>query len=283
MVVILAAVLAGLSVGLLIYATAESVLPRLLARFSEKEGEVSASIALVADGEGTARQLVLLKFVGPLVGLVLVYWMSESPVFALAMAAAVFFVPDIVIENMIRRRRDRLEAQASDVMMALSSGLKSGLTLEQAIDDIAENMAAPASEEFALIRQRIDAGQLPVAAFRAAEERIQIPRLTLIFQTIVVSLERGGRLASLMDRLSEATREIERVEERVRTETAGIRMSSYIMLGMPFVLCGLLYLAEPNQVLILFNTFFGNVVLVIALAFEVAAYFIMKRIIDLDV
>jgi len=97
-------------------------------------------------------------------------------------------------------------------------------------------MNAPASQEFGLIRQRIESGQLPAAAFRYADARLQIPRLTLIFQTIVVSLERGGRLASLMDRLAVATKEIERVEERVKTETSGIRMSSNIMLAMPIVI-----------------------------------------------
>jgi len=49
------------------------------------------------------------------------------------------------------------------------------------------------------------------------------------------------------------------------------------------VICGLLYLVEPNQVLILFETLVGNVILVIALMLEVGAYFIIQRLIDLDV
>ena len=86
-----------------------------------------------------------------------------------------------------------------------------------------------------------------------------------------------------MDRLAAATKEIERVEERVRTETSGIRMSSNVMLAMPFLICSLLYVIEPNQVLILFDSFVGNVILVFALGLEVGAYFIIQRLIDLDV
>jgi len=283
MVVVAAIVLAGIAAAAGIYALSDIVIPRATAQFAAKELEISATIEQASASATSARQLVYLKFIGPVVALIGLYWISSSPVFALALAAATYFVPDIVIQRIVRRRRDRLELQASNIMLALSSSLKSGLTIEQAVDDIAENMQAPASEEFALIRQRIDAGQLPSEAFKAAEKRLQIPRLTLIFQTIVVSLERGGRLASLMSRLAEATREIERVEERVKTETAGLRMSSNIMLVMPVLICGLLYLVEPNQVLLLFNNLVGNIVLVIAIALDIGAYFIMKRIIDLDV
>ena len=283
MVVVAAIVLAGIAAAVGIYALSDIVIPGATAQFAAKELEISATIEQASASATSARQLVYLKFIGPVVALIGLYWISSSPVFALALAAATYFVPDIVIQRIVRRRRDRLELQASNIMLALSSSLKSGLTIEQAVDDIAENMQAPASEEFALIRQRIDAGQLPSEAFKAAEKRLQIPRLTLIFQTIVVSLERGGRLASLMSRLAEATREIERVEERVKTETAGLRMSSNIMLVMPVLICGLLYLVEPNQVLLLFNNLVGNIVLVIAIALDIGAYFIMKRIIDLDV
>lgn len=283
MLVMAAVALAGVAAAAGLYALFDMLIPRISARFSAEELEISATIEQASASASTARQLVYLKFVGPFIALIGLYWISNSPVFALALAAATYFVPDVVIQRIVRQRRDRLESQASDVMLALSSSLKSGLTIEQAVDDIANNMQAPASEEFSLIRQRIDAGQLPSDAFKAAEQRLQIPRLTLIFQTIVVSLERGGRLASLMSRLAEATREIERVEERVKTETAGLRMSSNIMLAMPILICGLLYLVEPNQVLLLFNNFVGNIVLVIAIALDIGAYFIMKRIIDLDV
>ena len=144
-------------------------------------------------------------------------------------------------------------------------------------------MHPPMSEDFALIRERIDAGQTPINAIKSANERLEVPRLGLIFQTITVSLERGGRLASLMDRLAESTREIERVEERVKTETSGLRLSARIMAFMPLVLGLMLYVADPKMVTLLFDTFFGNVVLVIAIALDIGAYLIMKKLIDLDV
>jgi Flp pilus assembly protein TadB len=86
-----------------------------------------------------------------------------------------------------------------------------------------------------------------------------------------------------MDRLSVAMREIQRVEERIDTETSGLRLSSRIMVFMPVVICGLLYLADPAQVTMLFTTVAGNFILVLAIAMDIAAFRMMQKIIDLDV
>ena len=207
----------------------------------------------------------------------------NSLVFGIFLGIVIYLLPEVLLDNILRRRRERLEAQTADVMTALSASIKSGMTIEQAFSEMVDTMYPPISEEFALIRERIDAGQPVIAAVKSADKRLQVPRLSLIFQTICISLERGGRLASLMDRLAESTREIERVEERVRTETAGLRLSARIMFLMPFFICGLLYLIEPDQVMLLFDNLIGNIVLVIAIAMDISAYFIMKKLIELDI
>ena len=55
------------------------------------------------------------------------------------------------------------------------------------------------------------------------------------------------------------------------------------MVFVPFVICGFLYLAEPEQVTMLFTTLIGNVILVLAIAMDIAAFRAMQKIIDLDV
>lgn len=283
MALILGLICTLVAVTALVLVCADWLADRIGSAIADERDRIATTFEAVFEENASPAFLAQLRYLGPLVALIVITWVTGKIMFALLAAVVIYVAPKIIIERIVKGRREKLEQQASDVMLALSSSLKSGLTVEQAVDDIASNMNAPASQEFGLIRQRIQSGQLPAAAFRAADARLQIPRLTLIFQTIVVSLERGGRLAALMDRLAAATKEIERVEERVRTETSGIRMSSNVMLAMPFLICSLLYVIEPNQVLILFDSFVGNVILVFALALEVGAYFIIQRLIDLDV
>jgi tight adherence protein B len=199
------------------------------------------------------------------------------------MGIIVYLIPGVLVKSIVNKRREALENQTSDVMTALNATVKSGMTLEESIGEIATTMRPPVSEEFSLIKDRIDAGQTIASALRTADQRLEAPRLSLILQSIIVSQERGGKLASLMDRLSEAMREIERVEERIKTETSGLRLSARIMVFMPFVICGFLYIASPEQVTMLFTTIIGNAILVLAIAMDIIAFRSMQKIIDLDV
>lgn len=230
-----------------------------------------------------AKLFVILKYAGSATAFAFGMLVMNSFVFGAFMGAIVYAVPGLLLNNIVKGRLERLEEQTSDVMTALSATIKSGMTLEESIGEIADKMRPPVSQEFKLIKDRIDAGQTIVSALRAAEKRLEAPRLSLILQSIVVSQERGGRLATLMERLSEAMREIERVEERIKTETSGLRLSARIMVFLPFVICGFLYLAEPAQVTMLFTTAIGNVILVVAIAMDILAFRAMQKIIDLDV
>lgn len=280
---IIAYALIAVSVTALVYAGLQSFVPVAVTRWRSDQEEIDDKLQNIFYTSSEARTFLILKYGGTLAAFFIGLWFMNSLVFGIFLGIVIYLLPEVLLDNILRRRRERLEAQTADVMTALSASIKSGMTIEQAFSEVVDNMYPPISEEFALIRERIDAGQPVIAAVKSADERLQVPRLSLIFQTICISLERGGRLASLMDRLAESTREIERVEERVRTETAGLRLSARIMFLMPFFICGLLYLIEPDQVMLLFDNLVGNIVLVIAIAMDISAYFIMKKLIELDI
>lgn len=280
---ILAYCTSALSVGLFVFLFLQKTLPTAKERWLAGEAEIAEKLHNIFYTQSSPRTFQILKYIGAFATLLIGTFFLNSIVFGAFLAVIVYLLPNVILDNILAHRRERLEEQTADVMTALSASIKGGMTIEQSFDEIVQTMNPPISEEFALIRERIDAGQPVVAAVRSADQRLDVPRLGLIFQTIVISLERGGRLASLMDRLANSTREIERVEERVKTETSGLRLSARIMVFMPFAICGLLYMIEPNQVLLLFNNVIGNVILVLAITMNIGAYFIMKKIIDLDV
>lgn len=275
--------LAFLSSTILVYLLLRRFYPRVRGRLDADYLEVDQTLKGVFYTNHDAKAFIVLKYGGSLAALLVGVLFFNSFVFGLFMAAIVYVIPGVLLRRIVNSRRDALDAQAGDVMTALSATVKSGMTLEESIAEIATNMKPPVSQEFSLIKERIDAGQTIVSALRAADRRLQAPRLSLILQSIIVSQERGGRLASLMEGLSEAMREIQRVEERIKTETSGLRLSARIMVFLPFVILGFLYVAEPSQVTMLFTTPAGNIILVAAIAMDIAAFRMMQKITDLDV
>jgi tight adherence protein B len=283
MILIAAIVLAFVSVAGIVYSVLTGFYPPMHARIRSHYLEVDKTLSGIFYTDYDAKLFVGLIYGGPVVALLAGIFILDSLIFGLFVAVVLYWLPSIILERIVRNRQETLEQQTSDVMTAFTACIRSGMTLEESIEEVATRMRPPVSQEFGLIKERIDAGQTVISALRAADKRLDLPRLSLVFKSIIVSQERGGKLATLMDQLSESTREIERVEERVKTETSGLRLSSRIMVFMPVIICGFLYFADPAQITMLFNTLIGNVILCIALALDIAAFRIMQKLIDLDV
>jgi tight adherence protein B len=204
-------------------------------------------------------------------------------VFALLSGGLVFAAPPFLLNLAAHRRRDKLEAQVLDVIGSISATSKAGMNLLQSVEEVATRMPPPISQEFAMILERVRTGQPLEAALEACDRRLDIPNLSLVIQSILVNQERGGRLPELLEKISLSLREIHRVEERVKTETSGIKLSSKLMAAMPLVIGFLLYLASPDHILMLFNTLLGNLILLAVVALDAIGFSIIKKLGDLEV
>src|SRR5690606_14852956 len=235
--------LAFLSAGLIAYLGSTVFYPPLRARVESDYLEVDRTLKSIFYTAYDARIFVALKYGGTIVAFSVGMFLFNSFVFGAFMAGIVYPVPGMLLNRIVNGRRDKLDHQTSDVMTALSATVKSGMTLEESITEIAANMRPPVSQEFALIKQRLDSGQAIASPLKAAAGRSQAARLSLMLQSMIASQERGGRLSAWMGRLSGAMREIGRVEERIKPEPSGLRLSARLMVFLPFVIGGFLYIA----------------------------------------
>jgi tight adherence protein B len=283
MMLIAAYILTFFSAALIVYTALTEFYPQVRSVIQANYLGIDQTLKGIFYTDYDAKVFTGLRYGGSLAGFLIGLLLFQSLIFGLFIAVVTYWIPGLLVDRIVRQRQEALESQTSDIMTAFTSCIRSGMTLEESINEVATKMRPPVSQEFSLIMERINAGQTVVSALQAADNRLQLPRLSLVFQSIIVSQERGGRLAALMDQLSESTREIERVEERVKTETSGLRLSSRIMVFMPVVICGFLYIADPAQVTMLFNTLIGNVILVIAIGLDIAAFRMMQKLIELDV
>lgn len=276
-------VLAFCAAAGLAYVASTDYRPRLAAALAGQERLVSDTLDSLYLAEWSAKSFVRLRFLAAPASLLLVYLLTRSWVFGLLVAVVLFALPQVLLERAIKKRRERIEAQVGDLIHSLVATTKSGMNLHQSLQEVTARLPAPLAQECAVISKRVETGQSVEAALVEADSRLQIPNLSLVLQSLVVNERRGGKLPALLDRIGRSLREIERVEERVKTETSGIRLSSRIMAAMPLVVCFLLYLASPEHVLMLFETALGNLLLAGALALDYAGFTMIRRLSELEV
>jgi tight adherence protein B len=268
---------------LLLQALLGAAAPVTLGYVMQKEAAFEEALKDLFVRDVTARRLVQVKFIGPFVVAGLVYLVTGKPVFAVALAAGTFLAPDAWLARVRFRRRERLEVQAVDVINAIATTTKAGLTLRESLDEAAGKLPAPASEELGIVCERLRTGQALDAALMAAEKRLAIPGYTLLIRALIVNRERGGRLADLLERASDTLRELAKLDEKVKSQTSGIRLAARIMVCMPVVLGGILYMMDPSSINVLFDSFLGNVILVVIGVMDIVGFLMLQKLANPDI
>src|SRR5215216_6050495 len=184
-----------------------------------------------------------------------------------------------------RRQSGRLNAfnnQLADTIVLMGNSLRSGMSLLQAMDMVAREGNPPISEEFGRVTREIGLGISPQDALLHLVRRIRSEDLDLMVTAINVQHEVGGNLARILNTIADTIRERVKLKGEIRTLTSQMRMSGYILAGLPVAVSGVLLLASPKYMMPLFG--WPYLLLPIAGAVSVMiGFLVIKQIVNIEV
>ncbi|MEM6554003.1 MAG: type II secretion system F family protein [Planctomycetota bacterium] len=211
------------------------------------------------------------------------YLISGQLLVALALAAAAFFLPNLIFKHLAYKRRDKLNRQLVDGLTTLASGVRAGLNLTQSMQLVVDNHTGPIKQEFGQLLREYSMGLDLNQAMRNAANRIGSPLYRLTFTAIEMHRLRGGDSGESMDRIAESVREIQRLEGKLDAITSQGRTQANMMAAMPIVMLGILYLMIPEQVGLLFTDPTGRIILLIVIALIALGHAWIKKIMKIDI
>jgi tight adherence protein B len=205
---------------------------------------------------------------------------GAPPPFALLAMLVGLVSPFVVLKIMAQRRTKEFDRQLPDVLATIASTLRAGHGLRTALRAIADDAAAPASEEFSRVLGEERLGRPLDEALAAMCERIGSPDLEYVATAVNVQSQTGGSLAGLFDTLSETVRERQRHARKVKALTSLGRMSAIVLVAMPIGLAGLMTLISPQYMTPLFTTSGGHVLIGICLTSMAIGALFLKQIVS---
>jgi tight adherence protein B len=275
--------LACITIGVACFLLAGPVfgrLGRLVRRF-----EAAADVVLVEMFMfNVTPRMVTVGFLAIVAFCTLVFWMIIPGVVALVVGAGIGIgLPALLVYLMIRRRRAALEVQLLDGLISLANGMRAGLNLGQSLALIEDHGEVPLSQEFGLINREIEHGASIDVALDNASRRLKSHNYRLLFAAMKTTRLRGGNMPDTLDRLGESLREIIRLEEKVKAQTAQGRMSAIFMGLMPLVVIGIYYLIDPPGVEMLFNDAIGQSILAGCLVLNLLGFLWIHKIVSFEI
>jgi tight adherence protein B len=182
-----------------------------------------------------------------------------------------------------RKRVDKIVIQMIDALNLMSNGLKSGLSVAQALGLVVQEMPNPIQQEFQYILNQNKLGVSLEEAFNGFAKRVQSDDVEMFVTSVNILKETGGNLAETFDTIVSTIRERIRVEKKIASMVAQGFYQGILVMGVPPVMGVTLYQSDPETMTPMFTTPLGWVMILAVLGLEVAGFFVIMRIVKIDV
>ena len=208
---------------------------------------------------------------------------SRSLVIAAAAGAAAAVAPRIVLAWLRRRRLETMEQQLPDALLMIAGGMKAGVSLTQAIQQLVLEARPPISQEFDLTLREQRLGVSLDEALDNLNRRVPLQSATLAVSAMRIATETGGQLAETLERASHTLRSKLAMEGKIRALTAQGKLQAWVVGALPLFLLFVLNEMEPQAMNLMFTTQMGWATLLVIGLLELFGVLIIRKIVDIDV
>jgi tight adherence protein B len=229
------------------------------------------------------RKLFIANIAFMAIGGVLVWLATGSALLGLVMFGAIALMPRLLYKFMRLKRQQKFEEQLPDALMMLSGGMRAGVGLSSAIQQLVQEAQAPISQEFSLMLREQRLGVTVEQSLTNLNRRMPTQTTTLVVSAMRIASETGGGLAETLERTSHTIRSRLQMEGKIRALTAQGKLQAWVVGLLPIVLMVILNKMEPEAMSLLWNTRMGWATLTVIAFFEFMGIYVIRKIIAIDV
>lgn len=227
-------------------------------------------------------QLLTLRIMGAFAAF-LVGFFTLNIFFAMAFAAMAYVIPGFYLNNLRRKRVWKVEEQLVEGLELLGNSLKSGLTMQQAVELLVREFPSPIKQEFALVLSESRLGVEFTDALANMAERLKSNIVQILAAGVNVTKKVGGDLTVIFSNIAQTIRDQANIEGKLNAVTAQGRFQGLILGFMPFALVVILYFVDPGHIDVLFGYQIGRWAFAAVVIMVILAQLWIRKLLDIDV
>jgi tight adherence protein B len=248
-------------------------------QFKQNASRNLAAMFLFIDGD----RLFFLNIAAVIAIFLVVLLITGNVIIAALPAVAVGASTPIVLRILTQRRRNQIVQSMPDTLMSMAANMKSGLAMTQAIETVVSFEKGPLAQELDLLLRELRLGVAFDLALDHFYERIPRVEIQLLTAAMKISRETGGNLAETLERISATLRSKLQMEGKINSLTAQGKLQGWVMTALPIMLGVVLFRMEPKAMSYLFTEWYGWAVIGVIATLEMVGFFIISKIVSIDV
>jgi tight adherence protein B len=200
-----------------------------------------------------------------------------------AMVALSMYVFKKFIEGKAKKRAKQFNEQLEMVLRMMSSGLRVGLGLRQALLLVTQDVADPARVEFARAVGETNVGKTLNDALDSLALRMPSDECNMMVDAIKVQSQTGGNLAKILEHLAATIKGRRQLRRKVAALTGEARAGAWVIGALPIFVGGFVVLTQPEMRESMLNTPVGHIGLLIFFGLEGSGVFCLIRMLKLNI
>ncbi|MBN8441743.1 MAG: type II secretion system F family protein [Thauera sp.] len=212
-----------------------------------------------------------------------VWLLTEMPVAGVAAGVILALAPRTAFRILRQRRLERYEQQLPDALLVIAGGLRAGVSLTLALQQVVRESRPPISQEFDLLLREQRLGVSIDDALDKLAQRIPLQAMTLVVSAMRIANETGGSLAEALERAATTVRSQLAMQAKIRALTAQGKLQAIVVGLLPLALLLILGRMEPDAMTLMWSTSIGWATLATIALLEFFGVLLIRRIVTIDV
>jgi len=181
------------------------------------------------------------------------------------------------------KRFEKFEELFPAAIDTLARAVRAGHAFTTALEMISDEVAEPVCSEFRQLFEEQKFGMPVRDALMNLTDRMPLVDVKFFVTAVMLQRETGGNLAEILDNLSYVIRERFKIQRQVRVYTAQGRLTMALLMGMPPIIVTVMVVLNPSFIRPLFADPIGHMLLVAGITLQTIGYFVIRKIIRIQV
>ena len=228
--------------------------------------------------------------VGYLIGFAVLFLFYHNLIFSLVGGCLAYLFLGWHKKHLAEKRRIFLTTQFKDLLYSLSASVAAGHQIEKAMEDAVENLSLVYHESTPMVKE------LKQMVKGISENRESDVNLLLDFarrsncedirnfvQVYITCRTMGGNLEKVLKNTIEILLDKMSIEKEIKTLTAQKKFEGKIISAMPLAIIVFLNVFSPDYLLPLYTTVGGRIIMTLAVAGILGAYYLTEKLTNIEV
>lgn len=221
--------------------------------------------------------------IGTITGLVVFTIVSLGPgwiqaIVMLGLTVGGWMLPRQFLQRKRKRRLELIEKELPAAITTMAKSLRAGMGLFQALGYAANHTKPPLGLELQRTVQELQLGGEVREIFTGLVRRTGSADIDIMATAIIIQRTVGGNLAEILFTVTNTIRERADIKAEVQVLTSKQRMTANMVALLPVLVAAAFIGINPDMGMVLLTTVPGRIALAVGIFFELAGFFIIRRL-----